>query len=246
MTTQSSSMLTKLQPIEEEERSAALVFPSDHKVFLAKKTMRVPVRELATAVEEKKSIEYWLLDPNESLSVVFDRNEKVTERTWKVFVASKKKIAFWELSPAFTLEILPNEREFGRQAFRGFDLLLCADEDSEECEWANDLSVYANIFCELRVERAAAPSDDEENDDDDAINDTDDEEIKTKKKKYVTPIVIADVNVTIAAKLPRIVNRIPGFAAIGEAAIAGSIDFAREGASKRVQEAYNAWAKRVS
>ena len=95
-------------------------------MFRAKKTMRVPVKERKEALENKASIEHWLKDPNESLGVVFDRNERLSEDEWKVFVASKKKIAFWELSPAFTLEILPDETEFGKQAFRGFDLMLCA------------------------------------------------------------------------------------------------------------------------
>jgi len=220
-----------------EERRRETTFPPDHKVFRAKKTMRVPVKERKEALRKKASIEHWLKDPNESLGVVFDRNERLSEDKWKVFVASKKKIAFWELSPAFTLEILPNETEFGKQAFRGFDLMLCADEDAEECGWVNDVSVFANIFCQLRVDR-----DDEEevkedyDDDDDDDNKTDD--------KYVTPIVVADVDVTIAALLPSFVNAIPGFTNIGEASIAASIDFARDGAARRVQMAYDSWAEK--
>jgi hypothetical protein len=220
-----------------EERLRETTFPPDHKVFRAKKTMRVPVKERKEALRKKASIEHWLKDPNESLGVVFDRNERLSEDKWKVFVASKKKIAFWELSPAFTLEILPNETEFGKQAFRGFDLMLCADEDAEECGWVNDVSVFANIFCQLRVDR----DDDEEvkedyDDDDDNDNKTDD--------KYVTPIVVADVDVTIAALLPSFVNAIPGFTNIGEASIAASIDFARDGAARRVQMAYDSWVEK--
>ncbi|CAL6390431.1 unnamed protein product [Bathycoccus prasinos] len=208
-------------------------FPPDHKVFRAKKTMRVPVKERKEALENKASIEHWLKDPNESLGVVFDRNERLSEDEWKVFVASKKKIAFWELSPAFTLEILPDETEFGKQAFRGFDLMLCADEDAEECGWVNDVSVFANIFCQLRVDR-------------DFAEDEGKEEKKNNKNntKYVTPIVVADVDVTIAALLPSFVNAIPGFTNIGEASIAASIDFARDGAAKRVQTAYDGWVEK--
>ena len=231
----SSSAPTAAEAKEEQGRETT--FPPDHKVFRAKKTMRVPVRERKEALRKKASIEHWLKDPNESLGVVFDRNERLSEDKWKVFVASKKKIAFWELSPAFTLEILPNETEFGKQAFRGFDLMLCADEDAEECGWVNDVSVFANIFCQLRVDR-----DDEEevkedyDDDDDDDNKTDD--------KYVTPIVVADVDVTIAALLPSFVNAIPGFTNIGEASIAASIDFARDGAARRVQMAYDSWVEK--
>ena len=208
-------------------------FPPDHKVFRAKKTMRVPVKERKEALENKASIEHWLKDPNESLGVVFDRNERLSEDEWKVFVASKKKIAFWELSPAFTLEILPDETEFGKQAFRGFDLMLCADEDAEECGWVNDVSVFANIFCQLRVDR-------------DFAEDEGKEEKKNNKNNtiYVTPIVVADVDVTIAALLPSFVNAIPGFTNIGEASIAASIDFARDGAAKRVQTAYDGWVEK--
>ena len=202
-------------------------------MFRAKKTMRVPVKERKEALENKASIEHWLKDPNESLGVVFDRNERLSEDEWKVFVASKKKIAFWELSPAFTLEILPDETEFGKQAFRGFDLMLCADEDAEECGWVNDVSVFANIFCQLRVDR-------------DFAEDEGKEEKKNNKNntKYVTPIVVADVDVTIAALLPSFVNAIPGFTNIGEASIAASIDFARDGAAKRVQTAYDGWVEK--
>ena len=191
-------------------------FPPDHKVFRAKKTMRVPVKERKEALENKASIEHWLKDPNESLGVVFDRNERLSEDEWKVFVASKKKIAFWELSPAFTLEILPDETEFGKQAFRGFDLMLCADEDAEECGWVNDVSVFANIFCQLRVDRDFADEGKEEK-----------KKNNNKNTKYVTPIVVADVDVTIAALLPSFVNAIPGFTNIGEASIAASIDSER-------------------
>ena len=229
------SKLSKDQPLykkseeeEEEEEEEEASFPPDHKVFRAKKTMRVPVKEREDALRNKTSIEHWLKDPNESLGVVFDRNERLSEDTWKVFVASNKKIAFWEISPAFTLEILPNETEFGKQAFRGFDLMLCADEGAEECSWVNDVSVFANIFCQLRVDR-----------EDDAEDDVD-----KKQNKYVTPIVVADVDVTIAALLPSFVNAIPGFTNIGEASIAASIDFARDGAAKRVQRAYDDWAER--
>ena len=217
-----------------EERRRETTFPPDHKVFRAKKTMRVPVKERKEALRKKASIEHWLKDPNESLGVVFDRNERLSEDKWKVFVASKKKIAFWELSPAFTLEILPNETEFGKQAFRGFDLMLCADEDAEECGWVNDVSVFANIFCQLRVDR-----DDEE----EVKEDYDDDDNKTDDK-YVTPIVVADVDVTIAALLPSFVNAIPGFTNIGEASIAASIDFARDGAARRVQMAYDSWVEK--
>ena len=220
-----------------EERGRETTFPPDHKVFRAKKTMRVPVKERKEALRKKASIEHWLKDPNESLGVVFDRNERLSEDKWKVFVASKKKIAFWELSPAFTLEILPNETEFGKQAFRGFDLMLCADEDAEECGWVNDVSVFANIFCQLRVDR-----DDEEEVKEDYDEDNDDDN-KTDDK-YVTPIVVADVDVTIAALLPSFVNAIPGFTNIGEASIAASIDFARDGAARRVQMAYDSWAEK--
>ena len=184
-------------------------------MFRAKKTMRVPVKERKEALENKASIEHWLKDPNESLGVVFDRNERLSEDEWKVFVASKKKIAFWELSPAFTLEILPDETEFGKQAFRGFDLMLCADEDAEECGWVNDVSVFANIFCQLRVDRDFDEEKEEKNDEKNNNN---------KNTKYVTPIVVADVDVTIAALLPSFVNAIPGFTNIGEASIAASID----------------------
>lgn len=200
-------------------------------MFRAKKTMRVPVKERKEALESKASIEHWLKDPNESLGVVFDRNERLSEDEWKVFVVSKKKIAFWELSPAFTLEILPDETEFGKQAFRGFDLMLCADEDAEECGWVNDVSVFANIFCQLRVDRDFDEEKEEKND----------EKNNNKNTKYVTPIVVADVDVTIAALLPSFVNAIPGFTNIGEASIAASIDFARDGAAKRVQTAYDGW-----
>ena len=220
---------------EEEEASSSsssTVFPPDHKVFRAKKTMRVPVKERKDALRNKTSIEHWLKDPNESLGVVFDRNERLSEDTWKVFVASNKKIAFWEISPAFTLEILPNETEFGKQAFRGFDMMLCADEGAEECSWVNDVSVFANIFCQLRVDR-----EDDAEDEDDVVDDK-------KQNKYVTPIVVVDVDVTIAALLPSFVNAIPGFTNIGEASIAASIDFARDGAAKRVQTAYDDWAER--
>ena len=210
-------------------------FPPDHKVFRAKKTMRVPVKERKEALENKASIEHWLKDPNESLGVVFDRNERLSEDEWKVFVASKKKIAFWELSPAFTLEILPDETEFGKQAFRGFDLMLCADEDAEECGWVNDVSVFANIFCQLRVDRDFDEEKEEKNDEKNNNN---------KNTKYVTPIVVADVDVTIAALLPSFVNAIPGFTNIGEASIAASIDFARDGAAKRVQTAYDGWVEK--
>jgi hypothetical protein len=221
-----------------EERRRETTFPPDHKVFRAKKTMRVPVKERKEALRKKASIEHWLKDPNESLGVVFDRNERLSEDKWKVFVASKKKIAFWELSPAFTLEILPNETEFGKQAFRGFDLMLCADEDAEECGWVNDVSVFANIFCQLRVDR-----DDEEEVKEDYDEDDDDDDNKTDDK-YVTPIVVADVDVTIAALLPSFVNAIPGFTNIGEASIAASIDFARDGAARRVQMAYDSWVEK--
>ena len=231
------SKLSKDQPLykkseeeEEEEEEEEASFPPDHKVFRAKKTMRVPVKEREDALRNKTSIEHWLKDPNESLGIVFDRNERLSEDTWKVFVASNKKIAFWEISPAFTLEILPNETEFGKQAFRGFDLMLCADEGAEECSWVNDVSVFANIFCQLRVDR----EDDAEDEDD----------VDKKQNKYVTPIVVADVDVTIAALLPSFVNAIPGFTNIGEASIAASIDFARDGAAKRVQRAYDDWAER--
>ena len=223
-----------------EERRRETTFPPDHKVFRAKKTMRVPVKERKEALRKKASIEHWLKDPNESLGVVFDRNERLSEDKWKVFVASKKKIAFWELSPAFTLEILPNETEFGKQAFRGFDLMLCADEDAEECGWVNDVSVFANIFCQLRVDRDDEEAVKEDHDDDD---DDDDDDNKTDDK-YVTPIVVADVDVTIAALLPSFVNAIPGFTNIGEASIAASIDFARDGAARRVQMAYDSWAEK--
>ena len=232
------SKLSKDQPLykkseeEEEEEEEEASFPPDHKVFRAKKTMRVPVKERKDALRNKTSIEHWLKDPNESLGVVFDRNERLSEDTWKVFVASNKKIAFWEISPAFTLEILPNETEFGKQAFRGFDLMLCADEGAEECSWVNDVSVFANIFCQLRVDR-----EDDAEDEDDVVDDK-------KQNKYVTPIVVADVDVTIAALLPSFVNAIPGFTNIGEASIAASIDFARDGAAKRVQRAYDDWAER--
>ena len=233
------SKLSKDQPLykkseeeEEEEEEEEASFPPDHKVFRAKKTMRVPVKEREDALRNKTSIEHWLKDPNESLGVVFDRNERLSEDTWKVFVASNKKIGFGEVSPAFTLEILPNETEFGKQAFRGFDLMLCADEGAEECSWVNDVSVFANIFCQLRVDR-----------EDDAEDDVD-VDVDKKQNKYVTPIVVADVDVTIAALLPSFVNAIPGFTNIGEASIAASIDFARDGAAKRVQRAYDDWAER--
>ena len=77
---------------EEKRRRNVDNVPPDHKVFRAKKTMRVPVKERKEALENKASIEHWLKDPNESLGVVFDRNERLSEDEVKVFVASKKKI----------------------------------------------------------------------------------------------------------------------------------------------------------
>jgi len=245
-TNEEEKSLTKAQPSTSGRREEKGVkggetskFPPDHKVFRAKKTMRVPVKERREALENKASIEHWLKDPNESLGVVFDRNERLSEDEWKVFVASKKKIAFWELSPAFTLEILPDETEFGEQAFRGFDLMLCADEDAEECGWVNDVSVFANIFCQLRVDRDFDEEKEEKNDEKKKNNNK-----NKKNNKYVTPIVVADVDVTIAALLPSFVNAIPGFTNIGEASIAASIDFARDGAAKRVQTAYDGWVEK--
>ena len=103
------------------------------KVFKAFKTMRVPVVERRGA-----RVETWLRDPDESLSVVFDENERLTETRWRVKVMSKKKITIWALNPSFTLEIMPpkseEEMRMGKQAFRGFDLELCNDEDAVECE----------------------------------------------------------------------------------------------------------------
>ena len=96
----------------------------------------------------------------------------------------------------------------------------------------NDVSVFANIFCQLRVDR-----------EDDAEDDVD-VDVDKKQNKYVTPIVVADVDVTIAALLPSFVNAIPGFTNIGEASIAASIDFARDGAARRVQMAYDSWVEK--
>jgi hypothetical protein len=92
----------------------------------------------------------------------------------------------------------------------------------------------------LRVDRDDEEEVKEDHDDDD---DDDDDDNKTDDK-YVTPIVVADVDVTIAALLPSFVNAIPGFTNIGEASIAASIDFARDGAARRVQMAYDSWAEK--
>ena len=52
------------------------------------------------------------------------------------------------------------------------------------------------------------------------------------------------MDVTIAALLPSFVNAIPGFTNIREASIAASSDFARDGAAKRVQTAYDGWVEK--
>lgn len=190
--------------------------PSQYTRFHVTRQLEVQVQEHAGA---HQSLERWLDDPSNVLSVTFkpDRLMQLGENAWQVQLIDVSLLS-WQLRPKFDLYARKEGEGIVRALGRNLNL-----SDSDVPDAIRNMNIVTDIDSVLSVSERL----NRKNGNTDSAG---------------VAIVKSELDIKFAAELPSILKQIPAFQRIGENATDTVVQLLETGASKRIQEAYDKWA----
>ncbi|CEF98233.1 unnamed product [Ostreococcus tauri] len=208
---------------------AAPAPPDGYAEFAITRSISLGVRDAPTVSRSSvtsTSVRAWLEDPVNFVGVVFgvaDVTEvaKESERGGRAFLVRvrPRELFKWEISPEFAIEAVRASGDGGARLIG--DELRFGGDRARLPPGFRSMGVWARIDAVVSV--------DEE-------NSTEDE-----------TTVRTEVNVRVAAEIPRLLRAIPGFSSAATMTIGRSIDIVGGSIEEATQATYDAWAaKRAS